>query len=165
MGGDMRRATKLITVLFGLAGVAACGDDGLTFPELPSTLLAEFCNRGTATVGDDVSGSIADTDCDAADVDPTDEGYFEIWRIRVSETTAVTFDAQSAFDNYLTVLRLDSYTATTADLTVVGQNDDRDFPDDLNALVTVTLQPDTDYFLAVAGFDYTEVGSYSIQIR
>jgi hypothetical protein len=165
MGGEMRRATKIISVLFGLAGVAACGDDGITFPELPAALLNEFCNRGTATVGETVSGTVADSDCDAADVNPADEGYYEIWRIRVAETTSVTFDANSAFDNYLTVLRLDSFTSTSAELTPVGQNDDRDFPDDLNALVTVTLQPDTDYFLAVAGYDYTEVGSYTVEIR
>ncbi|HET7040186.1 MAG TPA: hypothetical protein VFH97_09875 [Gemmatimonadales bacterium] len=161
----MRRATKLLSVAFGLVGLAACGDDGITFPELPSTLLTEFCVRGTASLEETVSGSVAATDCDAADVDPTDEGYYEVWRIRVETATAVTFDAQSEFDNYLTVLRLDSFTSTTAELTLIGQNDDRDFPADLNALVTVTLQPDTDYFVAIAGYDYTEVGPYTIEIR
>jgi hypothetical protein len=158
----MRKARMLLTVLGGLAG-AACGDS-LTFPELPAALLAEFCNQGTATVGQTVQGTLAAADCDAADVDPSDAGYYELWRIRVSEAVEVTFDANSAFDNLLTVLRLDSYTETTADLTIVGFNDDRT-TGDLNALLSVTLQPDTDYFLAVGGFDYGQTGSYTVEIR
>jgi hypothetical protein len=159
----MRRATKLLSVAFGLAGLVACGDDGITFPELPSALLTEYCVRGTTSVGETISGTVADTDCDAADVNPADEGYYEVWRLRVSEATSVTFEADSDFDNYLVVLRLDSFTSTTADLRLVGEDDDSGV--DLNALLTVTLQPDTDYFVSVSGYDYTETGPYSLEIR
>jgi hypothetical protein len=160
----MRTTAKaFLSVLFGAAGMS-CGSDGLTFPELPSALLAEFCVRGTASAGQTVSGSVTDSDCDSADVDPNNEGYYELWRVRVGSSGSVTFDADSPFDNYLTVLRLDSYTQTTADLTIVGENDDR-ASGNLNALVTVTLQPDTDYFVAIAGYDYSETGSYTVDIR
>lgn len=35
----------------------------------------------------------------------------------------------------------------------------------LNALVTVTLQPNTDYFVSISGYDYHETGPYSLDIR
>ena len=158
----MRSAVTTMAVAVGLAG-AACGDS-LTFPELPSQLLADFCVQGTATVGETVQGTVSASDCDAADARPGGVGYYDVWRVRVSEAQSVTFDADSPFDNYLTLLRLDSFTQTSADLTVVDENDDR-AQGNLNALLSFTLQPDTDYFIAISGFDYDETGSYSLVIR
>jgi hypothetical protein len=159
----MRAMTNgVLAVLLGV-GVTACGD-GLTFPELPSALLTEFCVRGVVEVGQTVQGSVSDSDCDAADARPGGVGYYEVWRVRVSSAREVTFDANSAFDNYLTLLLLESYTETTADLTIEDENDDRG-GGDLNALVTSTLQPDTDYFIAVSGFDYAETGAYTLEVR
>lgn len=155
------KRTTLLAVLVG--GLACKGDSsgpggGVTFPSLPSGLLAAFCHRGDRTVGQTPSGSVSSGDCDAGD------SYYEIWRVRVASTQSVTFDANSAFDNFLEVVRLDSYTADTVYVTQVGENDDRSGTN-LNALVTVTLQPNTDYFVSISGYDYTETGSYTLQIR
>lgn len=152
------------TVIAILAVVAGCSKDssgpgaGVNFPSLPADMLAAFCHRGNAVVGETKSGAVSAPDCDAGD------SYYEIWRVRVAATTSVTFDANSGFDNYLEVVRLESYTATSATVTQIGSNDDR-AEGNLNALVTVTLQPDTDYFVAISGYDYTETGSYTLQIR
>lgn len=142
--------------------LAACGKDStgpsVTFPPLPSDLLAGFCVQGPARVGETKSGSVTASDCDAGD------SFYEVWRVRVAAATSVTFDASSGFDNYLTVVRLNSYTSTSANFTMMGENDDRSSTN-YNALVTVTLQPETDYFVAVSGYDYTQTGSYSLRIR
>lgn len=161
---------KRIAMLLLALGLAACSKDsggpgGVSFPDLPSGLLTTFCHRGNAVVGESKSGMLSPSDCDASDIDPGDDSYYEIWRIRVSSTTSVTFDASSSFDNYLAVLRLDSYTSSSASLTVIGENDDRVPGSNFNALITVTLQPNTDYFISVSGYDYSETGPYTLQIR
>jgi hypothetical protein len=46
----------------------------------------------------------------------------------------------------------------------IERNDDR-VDGDRNALAAVTLQPDVEYWLAVAGFDDAEVGAYTVEIR
>jgi hypothetical protein len=160
------------TALLAMTAVGlGCGDDppagpgtNVTFPDWPSTIITGFCVRGTSVIGDTKSGTIADTDCDAADVNPGDQGYYEIWRVRVASSRDVTFDANSTFDNFLAVLRVNSVTATNVDVTVVGENDDRS-PTNLNALVTVRLEPNVDYAVAISGFDYAETGPYTLAIR
>ena len=150
-----------------------CGDDddptgpgSVTFPDWPAAVNTGFCVRGTAIVGDTKSGTIADTDCDIADLDPLDEGFYEIWRVRVASSRDVTFDAMSTatFDNRIAVVRVASVTATDIDATVIAQNDDRS-QTDLNALVTVRLEPNVDYAVLVAGYDRTETGAYTLAIR
>lgn len=155
--------TRSILAILALGALLGCSKDGtgpggVTFPTLPSDLLAAFCSRGEAVVGQTKSGSVAASDCDAGD------SYYEVWRVRVASTTSVTFDVTSGFDNYLTIARLESYTSTGATVAIVGENDDRS-SSDLNALVTVTLQPSTDYFVSVSGYDYGETGSYTLRIR
>lgn len=147
-----------------LAAGLACKDSsgpggGLNFPALPGALLAAYCHRGDRTVGQTLSGSVNASDCDAGD------SWFEIWRVRVASAQSVTFDANSAFDNFLEVVRLDDYAGDTVYVTEIGENDDRSPGSNFNALVTVTLQPNTDYFVAISGYDYTETGSYTLQIR
>jgi len=162
----MARALLASVVAFGVAcSKDSSGPDGVNFPALPSTLLTAFCNRGNALVGQTKSGMLSSGDCDAAAIDPGDNSYYEIWRVRVASPITVTFDANSGFDNYLTVLRLDSYTDYSANLTIVGENDDRVPGSNFNALVSVTLQPNIDYFVSVSGYDYSETGPYTLQIR
>ena len=158
----MKPYTTLLTIVAGLLVLAGCSKDStgpdIDFPALPSSLLAGFCVRGEAVIGQTKGGTITDDDCDAGDA------FFELWRVRVASATTVTFDASSGFDNYLTVVRLNSYTNASADFTVLDENDDRS-AGDLNALVSVTLQPGIDYFVSISGYDYSETGSYSLRIR
>lgn len=167
------RTTRTLNTLALVATVAvglACDDDdatgpgNVTFPDWPAAVVTGFCVRGTAVVGDTKSSAIATTDCNAADIDPSDEGYFEVWRVRVASSRDVTFDANSTFDNFLAVVRVNSVSATDLDVTVVGENDDRS-PTNLNALVTVRLEPNVDYAVAISGFDDTETGPYTLAIR
>lgn len=164
-----RTFTRLALVA-SLTAILACDDDdptgpgSVTFTDWPSAVVTGFCVRGNAVVGDTKSEIIADTDCDIADVNPADVGYYEIWRVRVAEARDVTFDANSTFDNFLAIIRVNSVTATDIDATVVGENDDRSATN-LNALVTVRLQPNVDYAVVVSGFDYEETGAYTLAIR
>jgi|SRR5687767_8082718 len=166
---SIRTLTRLalvatITVALGCGDDDPTGPGSVTFPDWPASLNTPFCIRGTALVGDTKSGTISDTDCDATDIDPGADGYFEVWRIRVASAGDVTFDASSTFDNYLTVVRVNSVTATSLNVTVVGENDDRS-QTDLNALVTVRLEPNVDYVVVIAGYDDTETGPYTLAIR
>jgi hypothetical protein len=148
----------------------ACGDDEpagpepVTFPDWPVPATTAICVRGTALVGDTRSGTISETDCDAAEINPTDPGYFETWRVRVATAGDVTFDVSSAFDNFLTVLRVNSITSTGGNATVIGDNDDRS-ASDRNALVTVRLEPNVDYVVAISSLDYLDFGLYTLTIR
>jgi hypothetical protein len=164
----LKRVALLGAVTFGLA----CGDDddptgpgNVTFPDWPATAIAAFCVRGTAVVGDTKSGSIADTDCDFSDVQPQGEGFYEIWRVRVASSRDVTFDANSTFDNFLAVLRINSVTATSVDVELVEENDDRSPPTNLNALVTARLEPNVDYVVVISGFEDVDTGPYTLAIR
>ena len=156
------------TLLFPLA--LACGGSdsngpggGGTFPPLPSNLLNQFCVRGNRMPGQATSGTITDDDCDAADVDPTDEGYFEVWRVRVQAAATYHIRVTSGFNSYLIVLRLNS--TSPLDLTWVGENDDRIPGVDQDAEVVVQLNPGVDYMVSVSGYDYAETGAYDLTIQ
>jgi hypothetical protein len=169
MLGTRTTLTRLALVA-GLTAVIGCDDDptgtgSMTFPDWPAAVVTGFCVRGTAAVGDTKSGAIADSDCDFGDINTGGEGFYEIWRIRVPSAQDVTFDANSTFDNYLAVVRIDGVTATDINATVVGDNDDRSPPANLNALVTIRLQPNVDYAVIVSGYDDAEVGAYTLAIR
>jgi hypothetical protein len=164
-----RTFTRLALVA-SLTAVLGCDDDdptgpgSVTFSDWPAGIVSGFCVRGTSLVGDTKSGIIADTDCDFGDINTGGEGFYEIWRVRVATAQDVTFDANSTFDNYLAVIRVNAVTATDIDATVIGENDDRSATN-LNALVTVRLQPNVDYAVVVSGYDDTEVGAYTLAIR
>ena len=93
-------------------------------------------------------------------------GYYEIYRVRGESRESVTFEADSEFDNWLTLLRLVSYDPDTQEVVVqyLAENDDRT-DEDLNALITYTLLSGVDYFISISGYDYLEKGPYTLQIR
>jgi hypothetical protein len=160
---------RLVT-LFASAALLGCGKDSsgpsVDFPPLDQILVTTFCVRGDKTAGQNASGSITSSDCDAADIDPNDAGYYETWRIRVASGRNVTFTTNAQFDTYLTIVRIDSWDGSTLSVTILGENDDID-PDagNFNSRVTVNLQPGFDYIAAVQGYDYGETGSYSLTIN
>ncbi|HJR65569.1 MAG TPA: hypothetical protein VJ802_04015 [Gemmatimonadaceae bacterium] len=155
----------ILTLTLGCDDDDPIGPGNVTFPDWAAAVNTGFCVRGTAAVGDAKSESISDTDCDFADIFPGGEGFYEIWRIRVASARDVTFDANSNFDNYLAVGRVDAVTATDLDATVIAEDDDRSPPTNLNALITVRLQPNVDYVVVISGFDDEETGAYTLTIR
>jgi hypothetical protein len=148
----------------------ACGDDGPTgpetvaFPDWPAPAINALCVRGTALVGDTKAGTISVSDCDGADVNPDVTGYFETWRVRVASAGDVTFDATSSFDNFLTLLRVSSVSASGGSATIVADNDNRSQTDS-NALITFRLEPNVDYVVGISGFDEAATGAYTLVLR
>ena len=162
--GKLNRLALAATVTLGFA----CGDDptgpAVTFPDWPALISSVICVRGTAVVGDTKAGTISDADCDSGNADPPEPGYFETWRVRVATARDVTFDANSTFDNFLTVLRVTSITSTRGEASVLGENDNRS-ETNLNALVTLHLEPNVDYMVVISGLDYEDTGAYTLAIR
>src|SRR5574341_477829 len=145
-----------------------CGKDaagpGAQYPPLPQAILTSFCIRGNRTLGDTAASHLSDADCDDGN------SYYEIWRVRVPQDRPVTFDDLCGFDNVLDIVRLDSLEADTIHFTWVGGGDDRGLcrnPNDpgCNALVTVTLIANQDYFAVVEGYSYGQVGYYTLKLR
>jgi hypothetical protein len=144
--------------------VLGCGGDNSGPDEDPldkfsPELRATFCVRGVLEVGGNVSGTIANVDC--ASDEPGDEGYFELWYVQVSSARSVTFDANSPFDNYLELIRVNSFTNTSANFTVLAVSDDR-ASGNSNALLTADLSAGQDYFIIVSGYDFSQVGQYTL---
>ena len=164
------RPTLAVAAALVVAGLG-CGNDssgpgsgGLDFPSLSQALVTQYCVRGNATVGDTKSGDVVASDCDAAAARPGAVGYYEVYIVKVASAANVTFDVSSNLDSYLTLLRLDSYTASSASLTILDENDDRS-SGNLDALLTYALEPNTNYVIAVGGYDYGATGTYSLAIR
>ena len=148
-----------------------CGSDSptgptVTFTALPAAMLTAYCVQGQKVPGQAISGTLAITGCDAADLNAVSSGpdysvgdvYQAIWRVRVANTGTYQFaafsdDPAAAYDNVLNVYHLDSYTATTATLTEIGYDDDSGGgPNTTNALLSVSLTAGQDYFVRVAGW-------------
>lgn len=137
------------------------GPSGLTFPALSSAVKAQFCVRGNATIGANKTGTISATDCDY-DVVFTGQGYFEIWRVRVAQAASVTFTVVAPnFDSYIDVGSITIAGGDVTSVTQLGSDDDTNGDD---PVLTLDLVPDTDYIVVVSGFDYPDVGSYTLSI-
>jgi hypothetical protein len=169
--GHVAAVMRRILASASLAALLACGKNAtgpsisVDFPPLDSLLISALCIRGDRTVGQNATGAIATSDCNAATVDTTFGGYFEIWRVRVDSARSVTFRISSQFDSYLTVVRLDSWDQPTHTYTYTLLGRDDDSAGNLDALLTVILEPARDYFVAVAGFDHAELGTYTLTSR
>ena len=158
-----RGAKIAFTAILALASWSCSDDDdpfnpsNLNFPALSALVQANFCVRDNATTGQTKTGSISTTDCDY------NPGYYEAYVVKVPTTGPVTFTVDSNFDSYLTLMRIDSYTATTANVTVIETDDDD--AGDLDARLTDLLDAGTNYVILVSGLDYQETGSYSLTIQ
>jgi hypothetical protein len=154
-------ATLVGAFVFGCGGDSS-GPDEDPLDKFSPELKTSFCVRGVLDVGEDVGGSIDTGDC--ASDEPGDEGYFELWYVPVSSTRTVTFDASSSFDNYLELIRVNSFTNTTANVTLLASADDRT-PEDTDALLAFELTGGQDYFIVVSGFDFSQIGQYTLTAR
>ena len=147
-----------------MLGVSCGGDDGgggnVTFPTIPPAIAAAVCLRGNITTGQTVNGTLAVTDCD----DGT--AYYDSYLLKVAANGTYDVSMSSGtFDTYLTLLRIDSIIGDTAAyVTVVDFNDDG--PSGTNSLIAnVALLAADDYALAASGYNYAEVGNYSVHIQ
>lgn len=166
LSGRIRLGTLLGVMFVSLAcgggdGDGGTGPGGLTFPPLSSAVNAQYCVRGNATIGANKTGTIAASDCDY-DVVFTGQGYFEIWRVRVAEAASVTFTVSApSFDSYIDVGSITIANGDVTGLTPLGSDDDTNGDD---PVLTLDLVPDTDYIAVISGFDYPDVGSYTLSI-
>ncbi|HET7040050.1 MAG TPA: hypothetical protein VFH97_09180 [Gemmatimonadales bacterium] len=156
----MLRSARLPMVLALSAVLWACSDNGpgdeIVFPTIDADILLEFCIRGevpvTATTSR--SGSVSTSDCTAG----FDDGYWEGWRVRVAEAGSYTIEVSSDFDSWLTVWRLnDVNNVDDATVDLLGEDDDS--AGNLDAMLTVSLQPNTEYVVFVSGYDQSQVGA------
>ncbi|HEY6110785.1 MAG TPA: hypothetical protein VIV56_17915 [Gemmatimonadales bacterium] len=157
--------TLCASVLQGCSADSPTGPT-VTFTDLPAAVLTAYCVQGQRLPGQPISGTLAITTCDAADLNAVSSGpdysvgsvYQAIWHVRVAKTGTYQFaafsdDPAAAYDNVLNVYHLDSYTATTATLTEIGYDDDSGAgPNATDALLSVSLTAGQDYFLRVAGW-------------
>lgn len=135
----------------------------LTYPPLNGSVNTQYCVQGNTTTGDTKSGSIAATDCDYSVVFGAGQGYFEIWRVRVATARSVTFTVDApGFDSYIDVAEFTVSGGDVANYSILGSDDDTNGDD---PVLTLDLLPNTDYAVVVSGFDYPEVGAYTLNIQ
>ncbi len=156
----------LAASLIGLA----CGDDDPTgpgFPTIDNAILSEFCVRGTLLPPGTGNSSIGTSDCltdeTVAKLDvPVGAGpgaFFEGWRVRVASQGSVTFEVSSNFDSFLDLYTIPNLTDATS-ATFLGFDDDGG--PGLDARLSATLEPNTEYWVFVSGLTGSETGSYSL---
>ncbi len=133
------------------------GPENLDYPTLSSELQTTLCVRGNATSGQTKTGSISAADCD------DNQGYAEYYVVKVGTTRVVTFTVNSTFDSFLTLLRIDSFTATTANLSELDTDDESAGNQD--ARLSFTLEAGTNYLIAVSGVSIGQLGTYSMTIE
>lgn len=154
----------------GFAFLVACGESTTgpqvqttTFPDVDQAVLATYCIRGTANVPAIRGGNVTTGDCptESTLVGGTDEGYWEGWRVRVATAVDVTFSVDSDYDTFLDVFQIDLANPRLTNLVVF----DDDSGENGNAELTVTLSPDTEYWVLVSGFQAEDVGSYTLSVN
>jgi hypothetical protein len=74
----------------------------------------------------------------------------------------VTFTVSSAFDSFLVLIRIDDLSDIPGSAVLLASDDDS--AGNLDAQLSYTLEPDTEYLILISGLDDTETGSYSLAI-
>lgn len=164
----MKSIRYAITALLLL--VLACGDSGTgpgsggpEFPSIDAGTLSSNCIRGTAVPPAIRAGNLSQTDCPTLNtiVGVTD-GFWEGWRVRVSEAGPVTFSVRSDLDTTLDLFEIDPANPALTLANLLGFDDDSG--ENFNAELTFTLEPETEYWILVAGFEAADVGSFTLDI-
>jgi hypothetical protein len=148
------RRSLLVPVLLVLG--AACGSDSSG----PGSSTG-FCVRSDITLGGTVNGTLASTDCDLANLDPNNAGYFESYSLTVTADTIVGIDLTSGeFDTFLVLLRI----VSPDSFVVVAVNDDDDGATTNSRIDAVQVRAGEDYLVLANGFDYADVGAYTLTV-
>jgi hypothetical protein len=157
------RVSRAAVALIAMLGISCGGDGGtgpnVTYPTLPAAFVAALCVRQGITNGQSINGTISSSDCDSGG------SYFEVYQVKVQASGSYDIAMNSgAFDTYLELVVIDSIVGNNVYLTGVAFDDDSGTG--LNALIAgIALSASADYLLAAAGYDYTEVGSYTLSIQ
>ena len=92
-----------------------------------------------------------------------DDSFFEGWRVRVDADAQITFAVDSGFDSVLDLFVIDVANPVLAIGNLVAFDDDGSGA--LDALLTVDLDANTEYWIVVSGFDAVDVGNYTLNIN
>ena len=164
----MERLSRFGAALCVLA-VAACGSDsdpaspedpaGL-YPDLEASIVTDNCIRGTTQIPGTLNGTLDTGDCSTAGTiyNITDDGYYEIFRVRVGTPRSAIFQVTSGFDSFLDLGLVD---LVNSNFQLVAFDDDSNGED---AQLTVNLQPNLEYWLVISGFGPEDVGTYTITV-
>jgi hypothetical protein len=156
-----RVAALVLPVLLIGCGSDSTGPEGLQFPPISATEMAQYCVRGNAAAPGSLNGSITTSDCN----DGGDDGYWESWHIRTGSSGVMTFAVTSDFDSWLELLRLDNLDDITNSAVFLTLDDDGGLGSNpYDARLTYALQPNTSYAIIVSGFDDAEQGTYTLDM-
>lgn len=176
MARAYRRVLGVISLL-GATLLSACGTSSTgpgeapEFPTLPAQLLADWCVRGTLSVGTNGSEVLSETDCGTADTGELDvlvgfpghSARFETWRLRVTQQTNLRIAVSSNFDSFLDLYRIPDPTDPTGAANVAS-NDDIEPGANTDARLIVTVSPNFEYWIMVSGYDESELGAYTLTV-
>lgn len=161
---------RLAAVALVFMGGAACGDSGTgvpadNFPAIDPAFLQTYCVRGTAPPPAIRAGSLGTLDCSTTGtaVGFNADSYYETWRVRVTEAREVTFSLDSDFDTVLDLFQVSVSNPALSFNEFLAVDDDSGV--NLNAELVFNLVPDTEYWIAVSGFEATDVGNYTLSVN
>lgn len=156
-----RRAVASLLALIATAacsvGTAAPPSERLEFPVLVSKVRDNFCIRDNAQVGQTLSGSITEADCNDS------AGYYETYVVKVPTPRTVTFAVTSGFDSFLALVEVASFSDTDYSGSLLAYDDDSNGGKD--ARLSIELDAGVDYAIMVSGLDRKQLGSYALKIQ
>ena len=143
--------------------LVACGSDatGPTLDSISASDIALYCIRGEGVAPTSLSGSIGTSDCN----DGFNDGYYESWMVTVGSSGVVTFAVTSGFDSYLELLQIGNLSDIANTTSFLEEDDDNGIgANSLDARLSYSLQPNTNYAIIVSGYDDSEQGPYTLAI-
>lgn len=155
--------------LTGCGGSSTGPAEDPDFATLDPQVGAEWCVRGTITLGAKVTEVLTENDCRTADTSvfeqragvPNNNAYFETWRLKVTGQRGVRIKVAGDFDSYLDIYRITDLSDPSGS-SLVGFDDDSG--SGRNARLIVSLAPSYEYWVLVSGYDELELGDYSLSV-
>ena len=149
MAHGRTRATLLALSALAIAG---CGDNDDGAPRRPVS-----CDVGSATavisVGQTIDGQLTTSDCLLDDGTPAD-----LYRLTLTTTRTIQIDlASGSFDTFLLLFNAGGGVP-------IDENDDIQFPGNLNSRIVRTLPAGT-YIIGANTVEPDEIGSYTLRVQ